>query len=488
MKTGRNSEPPNKKKGVEPSKAQQEVKVTAKKQYTWEDVAKNEELKSRNKAAKEKYESDVASYNKAIKLYNEGPEDTEVKDGIKLPTAKLKGGGKATFEKDTEKWSASKMNKMLAEQIKSGNVVPIDDPSLDATTRKLLKGAYGGAGDSDVFGYTGKKYVEKGTKYSSYKDIYGEDFNPEEFRAASKSGKFDEYSKKKGYSGRVFTPKIGFYQEYGVPKNPTLPAYEKEENIDTKKLPLTKMRTLKPGETFENIGTSKNVGKVIKPIGKLSISEKKESEIPTWEEPSGGVRTKTRIVKAKNQSLGDYIGGNIKYAVSKVTGGEPGLRGGVKKTRTALIQGKSGREAKEFKAYYGAPSSISGSDRSGMTASDIAQERESLKGVKKQLRADIKKATPGSLISKSDLKSELRNIRKDIRATNKAEKYAEKNIEARSIYPNGKEEVVVRGKEDAKSKIYNPSLGEQYSAYSRSIKSSTDNQVNKNKTFGRKVK
>ena len=397
------------------------------KQYTWEDVAKNEELKSRNKAAKEKYESDLQNYNKQVKFYKEN----EPK-GKRDMTTFFQGGGRYLSEKELADWNK--------EQSQSGQ-----------EERAGLKAS--------------KIYVSKG---------YG----------SEQSG-----SPMKGESGKSYAGFKGTYHEWlENPKKPTLPAYEKEEKIDTKKLPLTKMRTLKQGETFENIGTSKNVGKVIKPIGKLSISEKKESEIPTWEEPSGGVRTKTRIVKATNQSLGDYIGGNIKYAVSKVTGGEPGLRGGVKKTRTALIQGKSGREAKEFKAYYGAPSSISGSDRSGMTASDIAQERESLKGVKKQLRADIKKATPGSLISKSDLKSELRNVRKDIRATNKAEKYAEKNIEARSIYPNGKEEVVVRGKEDAKSKIYNPSLGEQYSAYSRSIKSSTDNPINKNKTFGRKVK
>jgi hypothetical protein len=384
------------------------------KQYTWEDVAKNEELKSRNKAAKEKYESDLQNYNKQVKFYKEN----EPK-GKRDMTTFFQGGGRYLSEKELADWNK--------EQSQSGQ-----------EERAGLKAS--------------KIYVSKG---------YG----------SEQSG-----SPMKGESGKSYAGFKGTYHEWlENPKNPTLPAYEKEEKIDTKKIPLPKL-PLKPIQTIDQ------------KKGKLSIPKKVEKEIPTWEEPSGGVRTKTRIVKAKNQSLGDYIGGNIKYAVSKVTGGEPGLRGGVKKTRTALIQGKSGREAKEFKAYYGAPSSISGSDRSGMTASDIAQERESLKGVKKQLRADIKKATPGSLISKSELKSELRNVRKDIRATNKAEKYAEKNIEARSIYPNGKEEVVVRGKEDAKSKIYNPSLGEQYSAYSRSIKSSTDNPINKNKTFGRKVK
>ncbi len=495
MKTGRRGEDPTKKKGVEPTKAQSEVKVTAKRAEeprrpsTWEDVAKSEEIKSRNAAKKAQYESDVAGYNKAMKLYNEGPEETEVKDGIKLPTAKLRGGEKATFEKDTEKWSASKMNKMLAEQIKSGKVVPIDDPSLDATTRKLLKGAYGDTGNSDIFGSVGKKYVEKGTKYSSYKDIYGEDFNPEEFRAAAKSGKFDEYSKKKGYSGRAFAPVSGgFYQEYGIPKKPVEQAYEKEMSIDRSSLSIPKVRTLKKDETFKGIGTAKNVGEVIKKTGKLSIPEKKEKEAATFEEPTGGVRMKTRTVKAKNQSLGDYIGGNIKYAVNKATGGTPVLRGGVKKQREALFQGKTGKQAKEFKAYYGAPASISGSERSNMTASDIAQERESLKGVKKELRADIKK---GGVVSKPELRAELRNVRKDIRATKKAEKYAEKNIEARSVYPGGKEEVILVEKPNAGSNPYRGSeLGSKYSEFSKDqkIRKSTDNPSNRNTTFGRKIK
>lgn len=503
MRTSRKGEDPTKKKGVEPTKAQSEVKVTAKrpgepqpKQYTWDDVSRNEAIKASNKAKREKYESDVANYNKAMKLYTEGPNDTEVKDGIKLPTAKLKGGEIASFSKDTNKWSAEKMNKMTQEKLKKGEIVSIDDPSLDATTRKLLKGSISNL-PSDIYGSPGKKYVAKGTKYTSYKDIYGEDFNPEEYKAASKSGKFDEYLKKKGYEGRAFVPSTSYYEEYKTPTKPVEEAYEKEESINVSRLPISKLPTLKKGETFEGIGTAKNVGKIVKKQGKLAISPKQEQEAATFEEPGGGIKKRTKYSLPQTTSRGNKtlsgvavnLGRFVK-AKAEAIGKDNALTPKLNKTegKARLFQGKTGKQAKEFKAYYGAPSSISGSDRSSMTASDIAQERESLKGVKKELRADIKK---GGAVSKSELRSELRNVRKDIKATKQAEKYASKNIEARSVYPGGKEEVVLVERPNAGSNPYRGSeLGSKYSEFSKDqqIRKSTDNPANRNSTFGRKIK
>jgi hypothetical protein len=60
MKTGRKpygEDPKKPKTNGDNPKNQQEIKVTAKKQYTWDDVSKSEEIKSRNKAAKQQYES-----------------------------------------------------------------------------------------------------------------------------------------------------------------------------------------------------------------------------------------------------------------------------------------------------------------------------------------------------------------------------------------------------------------------------------------------
>lgn len=492
MKTGRKGEDPTKKKGVEPTKAQSEVKVTAKrpgepqpKQYSWDDVSKLEATKASNKAKREKYESDMASYNKAMNLYTSGGTPTASESELSVLKGSKVGGKKATFSSNKDIMSAARDNEMYEKGLKSGEYVDIDDPRIDAKTKYFLKGATKGLTSSDILGEkTGKISVpyemalgkSKPTKWA---DVYGgKDFDPYEFEKASKSGKLDQYMNKTGMRpGDLAVSEVGARTQYKTPVKPVEQAYEKEEKIsqtDINRIPLPKMELRKPKLEPKN--------------KKLATYTKPEKEEPTFEEPTGGVRTKTRYAKAKNQSLGDYIGGNIKYAASKLTGDTPVLRGGVKKTREALFQGKTGKQAKEFKAYYGAPSSISGSDRSSMTASDIAQERESLKGVKKELRADIKK---GGVVPKSELRAELRNVRKDIRATKQAEKYASKNIEARSIYPGGKEEVVLIEKPNAGSNVYRGSeLGKQYSEFTKSqqIKKSSDNPANRNTTFGRKIK
>lgn len=512
MKTGRKGEDPTKKKGTEPTKPQQEIKVTAKRTEeprrpsTWEDVAKAEEIKARNAAKKAQYESEMASYNKAMKLYNEGDVLSASKEQLSVmnkANASVKGK-KASFSENKDSWSAARENADYDKLIKSGKYVDIDDPRIDAKTKYFLKGATMKLGTgSDVLGEkTGKVAVpiekalgkEKPTKWA---DVYGgKDFNPYEFEKASKSGKLDKYMKEKGIQpGDLAVSEVGARTQYKAPTKSAEPIYEKEISIDRSSLSIPKARTLKKDETFKGIGTAKNVGEVIKKTGKLSIPEKKEEEKPTWTEPSGGAKHRTKYKLPRTQARGNetLVGkavnlGRFVKAKAEAIGKPKALTPGLVKIqgKEKLFQGKAGKEAKEFKAYYGAPASISGSERSNMTASDIAKERESLKGVKKELRADIKGGK--SSVSKPELRAELRNVRKDIRATKKAEKYAEKNIEARSIYPNGKEEVVVRGKADAKSKIYTPDLGEQYSAYSRSVKSSTDNPANKNTTFGRKIK
>lgn len=420
MKTGRKGEDPTKKKnGVEPTKAQSEVKVTAKKPgepqktYSWDEYEKTQDVKARNLAKRKQYESDVETYNKQMKAYSNQPKNRDM-------STFFQGGGRYL--------SGAELEKFNKEQEESGA----------ASEQAGLKAS--------------KVYVSKG---------YG-------MEDAEKGGLSSGRGAYQGYKG-------AYHTWLEKPSKVASPIYEKEESIDVNRVTLPGLET-------------KKVTRVERPIGKIVRPKKEEKEEPTWEEPTGGVRTKTRYAKAKNQSLGDYIGGNIKYAASKLTGDTPVLRGGVKKTREALFQGKTGKQAKEFKAYYGAPSSISGSDRSSMTASDIAQERESLKGVKKELRADIKK---GGVVPKSELRAELRNVRKDIRATKQAEKYASKNIEARSIYPGGKEEVVLIEKPNAGSNVYRGSeLGKQYSEFTKSqqIKKSSDNPANRNTTFGRKIK
>jgi len=342
-------------------------------------------------------------------------------------------------------------NPNYEQKIKSGKYVPLS--SLDPTSQRLWSKSIGRG--SEVYGKV-KNYaipVEK-SRVTSYEDIYGKGnkFNPEEFEAASKSGKVGEYVSKFGVGNKV---------EYGGVRYETEADIKQEKEEDIKKLKeelkdvkLPKMEIKKPSAISA------------KTTGGLKMS-KRESEQPTWVNPSRplvSVESKFTSVSGKDKT---------RNVVSKA----------VENVKRKV---KYAKEEKQFKSYYGAPSSISGSDRSGMTASDVAKERESLKGVKKELRADIKKGSP--IASKSELRAELKNVKKDIRSTGKAQKYAAGNIESRSVYDTGKEVTITQAKKDGSARFFKPELGEQYSAYSKSIKSSTDNAVNQNKTFGRKVK
>ncbi len=414
-------------------KAQSEVKVTAKrpaaeppkKQYTWDDVSRNIDIQERNKAKKAQYESDVANYNKAMKLYREGP-GAPSNVGQKLATGKLRGGETASFEQ-ADYTPAEKSNKMLREQLKRGELVSVDDPSLDPTTRKLLRGTMLGSmgeGQTDILGTGGKIYVPKGTKYSSYKEIYGEDFNPEEFVAASRSGKFDEYSKKKGYTGRAFAPNISFYQEYKEPEQVKTPEYEKEESIDFRNVaPPEKLPQLKPNETFENINTGKNVGKIVKKgYGKLETYK-----APAPEEKADFTDPSRARITTKYKKTG--VASNASRGGRGVGSGSTMKLGNYQTGRNILKKDVAGREyereAKMAKAYFGG--GFEGKGEAG-----IAETKASLKADKASLKEGIKeirrgKASPSPL-DKSDRIAGLRAAKKDVKAEIKQAKQASKYL------------------------------------------------------------
>lgn len=390
-----------------------------------------------------------------IKVTAKTPYGVSAQTGGKV---KLKG---VSLKESEDKYTAEKANIDYEKAVKSGGMVSIYDKSVDPTTRKLVLGSIS---SSDALGKRTDIAIPKGYKASSYKDVYGVDFNPEEFRAASKGPDFDKYLKQKGISaGQSFVPQFGYQSRYETQadikkkKEDEINTFKKEVG-DVSKLKLDKLPLLKP----EKIAT--------KTTGRIRETERQPEEKPTWVNPSRPLvsvesRFTTKSGKEKTRTP-------ISKAVENVK----------RKAQYA-------KEEKQFKAYYGAPSSISGSDRSGMTTEDLGKERSALKSVKKELKADIKK---GTSIPKSELRTELKNVKKDIRATGKAQKYASGNIEARSVYNSGKEETVVQGKKDGSARYFKPEYGEQYSAYSRSqqpsFRSSIENAVNKNKTFGRKVK
>jgi hypothetical protein len=474
MKMGRRGDPPIKKKGEDPKKKAadqkniQEVTVSAKKpvaKSTWEDVDRQME----NKKAWDKYDADM-------KFYQSGPPANSYKDASgswqKIDGGqKVSKGGKdvsgrdVSFESSNDTYSASRFNKDADEAMKKDKYVSIDDPSLDETTRSLLKEAtYGDEGPSSIYGKPSTKYVKAGTKLKNRTDVWGEEFNHKEWKDAANSGKFEEYANKKGYGGRSFVSKVGFVQRYATPEAPKEDLRKMKINnndLETPKLPIKR--------SVDYLGPNK-----------LAVPKKVEKEEATWSDPSVSKAPK-KIERAGGSGGGSLqmfghtkIGGNkvgkgIKYALNNT-----GIARSINYSKTKQELKKEGRG---FKALYGQPSSVSGSVRAGMTLGELAEEKKSLKSALKD-----KEFKGSSAFTRSEMRNERSGIRKDIRATNLASKYTSKNLTPTSVFDkNGVERVEMQPKENASAKHYKPEMGERYTEFTRQQKQKPQNHpANKN--------
>lgn len=353
MRTSRNGEDPKKKKS------------------TWEDVAKNEEIKTSNKAAQDRYKSEGEAYEKQVKAYSSQPKSRDFKTFFQ-------GGGRYLSPSELEAWNKDMEASGLAKE------------------RGGLK--------------ANKVYVTK-------------DF-----------GKEGSVSSLKTASGKSYAGGQGTFHEWldKPMKKPTPQPPKSEIPIKLTDLNVGKLPTRKAGKI------------AAKTTGPLRMSERAVDE-PTFNKPSRplvvGIEKSFTSVSGKEKKRT-----RISEAVENVK----------RKVQYA-------KEGKQFKAYYGAPASISGSERSGMTADQLGKEKAALKGVKRELKADIKKLPA----LRSETRTELKNIRKDIRSIGKAQKYATGNIEARSIEENGKEKIIMVSKKNGAAKSWKPELGEQYTAYTR---------------------
>lgn len=426
MKTGRkpNGEDPKK------PKAQGEVKVTAKKpveppqkQYTWEDVERNDAAKARNKAAKEQYESDVASYNKAMKLYNEGASYDDMSEPLSMMNksgSKIKGKP-TTFTAATGGISARQMTEDYEKGIKSGEYVDINDPRISEKNRYYLKGTLisSNSMDSNKWGTIKSKAVPASVAFDkdlNWKKLYDEDFDPYEYEKARKSGKFEEYTSKNPSLRGMHVPTYGGYLEkYGKPEQAKAPTYEKEENIDIKKIPIPKMRQLKSDETIEK-GVIKK-----KTYGKLAeYKAPAPTEKPDWEAPSKTeTKFKTRFKGASNANT--FERGPLKSArvvdLNRSSSKEVKVKG-------------YDKEAKMAKAYFSGYEGKSKFDIEGTSEERGAIGK--LKADKASLKEGIKAVRRGtaapSTVDKSERIAGLRAAKKDVKSEIKQAKLASKYV------------------------------------------------------------
>jgi hypothetical protein len=416
MKTGRKpygEDPKKPKTNGDNPKTQQEVKVTAKKQYTWDDVSKSEDIKSRNKAAKQQYESDVANYNRSMKLYNEGASyDVSNENLSKVNKSGTSIKGKpVTYTAATGGTSAKEMSDAYDKGIKSGEYVDINDPRISEKNRYYIKGAMMSGRDksSNKWGTVKNKAIPASVAFDkdlNFKKIYdGEDFDPYEFEKAAKSGKFDEYSKKQGMSGKSYAPSFGYLEKYGKPEQAKVPAYEKEMSIDVNRVPLPKMEKKKSD---------------VKPL-RISESKSTSTEKPDWEEPKGSTKYRTKYslpdisTTDKGKSLGRFVAAKVK-SIGKDNALTPSLIKEQGKER--LIQGKSGREAKMAKAYFGggyegqSKFDIEGtSEERGRIGALKADKADFSKGIREARKAGDREKVQGYRAAKKDVKSEIKQAK-----------------------------------------------------------------------------
>lgn len=459
-------------------KAQSEVKVTAKrpaaeppqKKYTWDDVSRNIETQERNKAKKAQYESDVASYNKAMKLYTSGGIPTVSEKELSSLKGSNVGGKKATFSSNKDIMSAARDNEMYEKGLKSGEYVDIDDPRIDPKTRYFLKGATIGSTSSDILGEkTGKISVpyeialgkSKPTKWA---DVYGgKDFDPYEFEKASKSGKLDQFMKKTGMrAGDFAASEIGARTQYKVPTAPKGPQYEQEESIDRTKLPAIKMEQQKK-----------------KPIKGLSISKTKA---PAPEEKADFTDPSRARITTKFKKTG--VASNASRGGRGVGSGSTMKLGNYQTGRNIFKKDVAGREyereAKMAKAYFGG-------GFEGKGAAGIAERKSLLKQGKAETKASIKEARKAG---DAERVSVLRGVKKDYRGEIKQARQASKYLgKLGGDKETGGVSEGQKFKNTGKIKYYTPEAmkgfaGSKQDTYNRyanaEARMSTDNPANRN--------
>jgi hypothetical protein len=345
------------------------------------------------------YDENQKNYLKELEYYQKGPGSTQSSSGgISLTKGKSATGQDITFS-SAGVYSAEKLNKEAESKIKSGEFVKWNDPSIDANTRKIILGTMGSnVGAKDVYGKPDEYYIPKGTKFNSYKDVYGVDFNPEEWEAAEKTGPqaLSDYIKKKGYKGKTFTANTGILTHYQAPvkqefneKKPE-PISDKEVMFEMPKLSKPKLDN--PALKKSLVGATSKSTKTTEPTSPMDWYDPtpKKSLIKLDIQRQGGQKNKWNLRKKITPGSGD-TSPSVRF--NKETGlGQAGLKYKI--------------ERRGAKAFY-APKNERGAggyyamSNEGFVPSEGGSYNEYM-GVKNQMKQKIK-----------ELKSQKKDFRKD---------------------------------------------------------------------------
>lgn len=298
---------------------------------------------------------------------------------------------------------------MYDKNIASGDYVPLSSiKESSPESYKLWSSALKNQGKA--FGLIGDYAIPK-TKANAknYRDIYDSNFNPDEYRKASESGKLESY-----------TGEINSSLSFGGTK------FLKPEEVELNPIPLKKVGKL-----------SVKGGSIVDPT----------SMADEWSEPSKSIIAPKSVLQS---SVGK---GSIKSALENTSA----VRGVKKVIKNAPYK----KEEKEFKAYYGKYSGYSPSDMQEQV-SNISQEIKNIKNDKKDY--------PMLSSERMKLNRSRREEKSKLRTATLAERFASKNLMAISSQDNtGSEKISVVSKPEPENRFYKPDMGESYTAYSKKM-------------------
>jgi hypothetical protein len=162
---------------------------------------------------KKDYDASVAKFKTDSDTYY-GRSAVDTKGAAKIASAYNAAGNRGSKGQSyTATGAGSKtqeqMDKEFDAMVKSNQIVPFNDPSITAKTRELYTGANYGEDLS-------KKYIRK-DNYNSYREIFGEDYNPLQKKKDALAGKLNQYELQTVHEPIV---DIGTFSRVGAPVGP----------------------------------------------------------------------------------------------------------------------------------------------------------------------------------------------------------------------------------------------------------------------------
>lgn len=338
------------------------------------------------------YNEDLKQYKKDLDLYEKGPKNS--------------------------KFSAKKFNEDLEKKLKSGEVVRWNDPSISKTTKNLIVGSQRSRkhGVTDEYGKVDEFYLPKGTDIKSYKDLYGVDFNPDEFEARSKKGDLDDYLKEHGLTGQnVFRPKISPYYHYKGVTPPEHPgdrpkSYDKYD-VDWK-MPVTeKPKKIKHSQkTLSDLPEARNVSE--------------------WQAPTPkGTKSALKLDVSREGGQGGKFGLRKKITPSSGKSSPAVIFNEETQTYTRPKGLRYKREEKLAKSFYspvnerGKGGYYAQGERGFGNSEFSGDMKQAIKKDIKGIRSEKKEFRKESNLSFSDKRSAMKDFREDLSGARKAKRY-----------------------------------------------------------------